>query len=93
MDFILYSFVYDTVSSSLCFLLRKKFPVDAVKYFFVGNSFTFGEFAAGDFDIAGKFHLVEKIVEKFGIDEIRCGASVLGDKNGAARFADTGYVR
>ena len=70
MDFFLYGFVYDTVSSSLCFLLRKKYPVDAVKYFLVGNAFSFGEFAAGDFDIAGKFHLVEKIVKKFGIDEI-----------------------
>ena len=66
--------------------------VYATHNFLMGNSFSFGEFAAGDFDIAGKFHLVEKIVEKFGIDEIRCGASVLGDKNGAARFADTGYV-
>ena len=93
MDFILYSFVYDTISSLLCFLHRKKFPVDAVKYFLVGNTFAFGEFAAGDFDIAGKFHLVEKIVEQFGIDEIRCGASVLGNENGTARFADAGYVR
>lgn len=56
--------------------------MDAVKYFLVGNAFSLGEFAAGDFDIAGKFHLVEKIIEQFGIDEIRCGASVLGNKNG-----------
>ena len=36
--------------------------------------------------------VVEKIVEKFSIDEIRCGASVLGNENGTARFADSGYV-
>lgn len=56
--------------------------VYATHNFLVGNAFSFGEFAAGNFDVASKFHLVEKIVKKFGIDEIRCGASVLGDKDG-----------
>ena len=72
-------------------LVLKK-VVYATHNFLVGNTFAFGEFAAGDFDIAGKFQLVEKIVEQFGIDEIRCGASVLGNENGTARFADAGYV-
>ena len=44
--------------------------VYAMHNFLVGNAFSFGEFAAGNFDVASKFHLVEKIIEQFGIDEI-----------------------
>ena len=48
--------------------------------------FALRELAAGDFDVAGKLHLVEDAVQLLGIDEVRGGASVLRDEDGAVRF-------
>ncbi len=53
--------------------------MEPIKHFIVWYPLAFGEFAAGYFDVAGKFDAVEEIVKGFGIHEIRGGASVLCD--------------
>ena len=40
--------------------------MEAIENNILRNSLALGEFAAGDFDVAGKFGSVEELVQRFG---------------------------
>ena len=57
--------------------------IHLAKYLIAWNPLTLGEFAAGDFDVAGKLNAIQQGVQRFGIDEVRGGAAILRDEDGA----------
>ena len=52
------------------------------------NAFAFGEFTTGNLDVARKLDSFHKVVEVFGVDDVRGGTSVLCYENRTMCLAD-----